>query len=258
MLRALYLAVLAALLTSCVSTSKVRLTGLDHPSGWSDQIRTTANSSFLYAQLSFVSYQGPPEFQIDSKVSEVERQENNSIDFAYAIFSREMDVGPSEIIIAFRGTDTARDVWSGTLTNAQGAAGLELFDRIRSEFLEERIIVTGHSQGGAIATHVTLNRENVTGYFFNTSPRFRRLSGDLENDRYSIVEHGDPLKLLRLFGREPTQLYTSIGCTRGGPFSQHSARSLAICLTQIASWEREAARTSLRRNNLSLPQGVTR
>lgn len=205
-----------------------------------------------------MSYHGPPNFQIDPSVSEIARQENNSIDFAYAVFSRELDGRPSEIIIAFRGTDTARDVWSGTLTNAQGSAGLELFDELRTEYPESQIVVTGHSQGGGIATHVTLNREDVTGFFFNTSPRFRRLGGDIENDRYSIVEHGDPLKILRIFGREPTQLYTSIGCTRGGPFSQHSARNLAICLTEIASWEREEARASLRRNGLSLPQPAAR
>lgn len=256
MKRALTLILFTAILASCAGTSKVRLTGLNHPSEWADQIRTTANRSFEYAQLSYISYHGPPDFQIDPSFEEIERQENDGIDFAYAVFSRDDGSDLDEIVISFRGTDSGRDVWSGTLTNAQGDAGLALFDRIRDQFPDNRIVVTGHSQGGGIATHVTLNREEVTGYFFNTSPRFRRLGGDIKNDRYSIVEHGDPLKLLRIFGREPTQLYTSIGCTRGGPFSQHSAKNLAICLTRIASWERQTARDSLRRNDLRFPEGL--
>jgi hypothetical protein len=107
--------------------------------------------------------------------------------------------------------------------------------------------VTGHSLGGGISIQISLCRENVNTYVFNTSPRFRRCAEPIRNRRVSVAEYGEILKLPRIFGREATQQYNSIGCTnRGSPFRQHQMRRLAECLTRIAALEENSeARRSL-------------
>jgi pimeloyl-ACP methyl ester carboxylesterase len=126
-----------------------------------------------------------------------------------------------------------------------------LFDEIReSNGADTKIIVTGHSLGGGIALEVSLKRENVDAYVFNTSPRFSADGYNIDNKRVSVVEHGEILKALRAPSREASQTYTSIGCSSGGPVSQHEQVKLAECLTQIAATQSPHALASLKLNKL--------
>ncbi|MCK0127471.1 hypothetical protein [Erythrobacter sp. F6033] len=240
-------------LTACVSWEKIPLSGRDHPSGFADQIRETARSTYEYAQLATNSYAGGDSFQLGRTLSFVKEQEPSTGNFQYKIFNRVEDGNLVEIIIAYRGTDAILGDLSGNALLKQQKAGLVVFDNVREEHRKTKISVTGHSLGGAIASHVTLNRENVDGYFFNTSPRFARGKRRFDNLRHSVVEFGDILKSIRLFGREPTQIYTSINCTNGGVASQHSSRNLAECLTWIAAWEDVDAKSSVSKNSIARP-----
>src|SRR5690606_19676315 len=129
--------------------------------------------------------------------------------------------------------------------------GLNLFDKLRKEHSSEtKFVVTGHSLGGSIALEVSLKREKVDAYVFNTSPRFSADGYKIYNKRVSIVEYGEVLKTLRAPSIEASQSYTSIGCSSGGPISQHKQVKLAACLTQIAATQSEIAKASLQDNGI--------
>lgn len=246
--------VIIFILPGCISWSKVDLTERDHPSGFAKQIRATAIESFEYAQMSYNVYDKADGFDLPDDLKPLEAQYRSDIDFQYKVWSRDAGDGPSEIVLVFRGTDSLIGDLSGNAFLQQQHAGLDLFDRFRSRYPNASFIVAGHSLGGAIASHITLNRPDVSGYFFDSSPRFLKGRRNFENRRNSIVEYGEILKLLRLFGREPTQLYTSVNCINGSPVAQHSQRKLAECLTWMAAWTNERAKQSMINNRITNPE----
>lgn len=250
---------LAATLAACTHIRHVPLTDDAHPSGWRREIRETAEATWQYAQMATNAYADDARFRLPPDLTLLRDVHNDDIGFAYSLFERRRDGRLVELIIAYRGTELGfDDVWHGSVAADQNRRGLEVYDLWRAH-LDRRIpiSVTGHSLGGGIATYVSLCRPNVDTYVFNSSPRFRRCPYRIFNRRHSVVEHGEALKAGRLFGREATQTYTSIGCTsRASPFRQHKIRLLADCLTAIAAWDWPAARRSLRDNGIVPPEGL--
>ena len=240
---------LFAILSSCVS--RRTLTDCDHPSGWCKEIRDISGKSWKYAQLSKNVYNKPFQFNLDKYFEKLEDFENPNIDF-FATLYREKSSG--NYIFVFRGTDSPKDFRTGNnpFNQKQNKYGLKVFDSAKVKYQFKECVVAGHSLGGGISIHISLNRENVTAFTFNRSPVFRN-KNNFKNDRYTIVETGEILKIPRLIGREPNQLYTKIGCSKGGPIAQHDMQKLAECLTKIASYEDEEAKESLQYlNSLSM------
>jgi hypothetical protein len=229
-------------------TSQKQLTGCDHPSGWCNEIRDIANKSWKYSQLSKNVYHKSFQYNVADYFNDPVVYENKPLEF-YAEFYKDNSNG--DYVLVFRGTDSLKDMKTGNnpLVQKQNEYALTIFDEVRNIYGEGNYIVAGHSLGGGIAIHVSLNRSDVIAYSFNGSPVFKN-NNNFNNDRYSIVEHGELLKAARVFGREATQLYTSIGCTDGNPLYQHDMRILASCLTQIAAIENSAAKDSLERNGI--------
>lgn len=263
---------LALALGAC---SHLPQTQLDHPSGWSREVRAEAQGAWALAHLAANSYGGPNRVDLGPAYEIKHQVLNDEIGLGHMIVEHRLPDGRTETIIAFRGTDfLTREDWRyGNIGPQQNRRGLAIVDKVREQWADPNapIIVTGHSLGGAIAMHVSLRRQNVTAYAFNTSPHFWlerrgfRRHPAKDNDRHSIVEWGELLKALRVFGREADQLYTSIGCRRGfDPLGDHSIRPLANCLTAIAAWNdaeswREAeVRETLRRNRIEWPAGWAR
>jgi hypothetical protein len=260
------LAVSAALLlltSACTYWQKTQLTGLDHPSGWADQIRIVSVAAYPYAQMSNNAYADSVRYDLGPDFRNPENVPNDRLGFSYSIFERREAGRLAEIVIAFRGTEgfISKDMLCGNVLACQNDKGLETYDRIRAAHDPNvQVNVTGHSLGGGIATHVSLQRPNVRSYIFNASPRFRRNGSIPDNRRVSIVERGELLKVLRGPGREAPQTYVSINCTPGvGPIGQHSIRPLADCLTRIAAWQDAGARASPVRNPTTpWPTGLPR
>ena len=253
-------AALFLLLAACSTSRSVTLTGLNHPSGWADQIRTAAVEAFPYAQMSTNSYADDDRFDLGPDYETIVDEPNDSKGFAYSIFERRQGGTPAELIIAFRGTEfTHLNDWIfGNFLATQNRRGLRLYDEVDGK-TDLPISVTGHSLGGAIATYISLRRENVRTYVFNSSPRFSRSGRAPANRRLSIVEYGELLKAARVFGGEPTQTYISINCTPGiDVLKGHGIRRLAAFLTRIAAWHSPAARRSLALNGLRWPVGLPR
>lgn len=249
-MRYFLLAIFFVVISACSSTSttKEQLTGCDHPSGWCKEIRDTAQESFIFAQMAANTYGDSPQFKLPLEYSLIKMQDNDSIGFAYSIYENKKE---NTVIISFRGTEGFKDWWYGNLLASQNKSGLNLFDDIKKSYSNDtKFLVTGHSLGGGIALEVSLKRENVDAYVFNTSPRFSADGYNIENKRVSIVEHGEVLKALRAPSKEASQTYTSIGCSTGGPISQHEQAKLASCLTQIAATQSEMAKGSLQDNGI--------
>jgi len=242
--------------SSCASRVLVPQTGMDHSTGCSDQTRAKAKETYLYAQMSSNTYLDRKKFVLPRGYALEVQNPNDDIGFAYSIYNKRDGSEVKEVIISYRGTEGffSKDMWYGNILACQNKSGLKLYDEVR-EKTDKSIPITliGHSLGGGIALDVSLKRDNVNTFVFNTSPRFFADKDDVkENNRDSVVEYGEINKLFRLLGREATQTYTSINCiSHGSPVYQHSQRQLSECLTKIAAIEDEEAKKSLVDNYLS-------
>jgi hypothetical protein len=252
MLRALSVGILSIFISACgTAIQKEELTGCEHPSGWCKEIRETAVKTYLYAQMSSNTYEDSKPFILPAQYRLVKTVPNDSIGFAYNIYEELQNGKVIKVIVAFRGTEDFTDWWYGNFQRKQNQAGLDLIDSLRKTSTEDvALVVTGHSLGGGISTEISLKRKNVKSFVFNPSPNFEAGDKPEVNERLSIVEYGEGLKLARMPGREATQMYTSIGCSKGGPIGQHAQLKLSTCLTQIAAIESAEAKKSLEVNNL--------
>ncbi|MCI2229914.1 hypothetical protein MC378_12120 [Polaribacter sp. MSW13] len=243
----LILFIFSVFVSGCCS-SKIELTGCKHSSGWCNEIRDISSESWKYAQLSKNVYKDDYKFDVSAFFESLEVFSNDKIDYYSELFK---DKSNGDLVLVFRGTDSFEDFRTGNnpFKQRQNDYALKIFDEIRNKYGSENYIVAGHSLGGGISIHVSLNRENVVAFSFNGSPVFRNKK-NFKNKRYSIVENGEILKIVRLLGKEANQLYTSIGCSKGNLISQHDMKSLALCLTQIGAIKNHQARESLKTNNI--------
>lgn len=224
---------------------------ISHWSGWSDQTIELAGHAWLYAQLALNVYSDESvkdKLKLPKHISLLKSYKSGNGFYSEVFKDDDLD----QYIFVIRGTDNPIDWIRGNLpfVENQCKTGLDFYDQSLKEYKVGSMVVVGHSLGGGIATHISLNREVIKSYSFNGSPVFKRLGKNISNERYSIVEHGEALKIARLFGDEATQLYTSIGLSSGLPIHQHSMLPMAIGLTQIAAIRNSAAKNSLLENKL--------
>lgn len=230
--------------------------------GWNpDTTVATAEATWLYAQLANNAYDRQDRtgvlYDLGPNVSLLTCREDPHTGMDYAVFEVHRASGRTETVIAFRGTQfTHWNDWShGNFTGRQNGQGLLIHDQWREHIGPGAdLSVTGHSLGGGIATHISLNRRNVSSYVFNSSPVFWREGAGEINARRSVVENGEILALFRLPGQEPTQIWTQLGCTSDQhTVEQHSISRLAHCLTLIAAYRSADAEASVCRNSMRYP-----
>jgi hypothetical protein len=214
--------------------SKIEQTGTDHCSGWSDQVRELADQSWKYAQLSQNVYANKFNFNMNDEFKIIKEFDRPGISYYAALFK---NTKSNEYAFIFRGTDSFQDFKTGNnpFKQTQNKHALKDVRNAIEKYSIKKAIVAGHSLGGGMATHVSLNIDNVLLYTFNGSPVYKQKNDKYKNKRYSIVERGEILKIVRALASEPDQLYTSIECTKGNPVTQHSMEQLAICLTRISA-----------------------
>jgi hypothetical protein len=244
------LAIAVASIQGCTWFSIIPPEGTDHCSGWSDGVREVADSSWQYAQLSQNVYADDDYFLMNESIGLIEEFDRPDISF-YAALYKDKDSGIYAFI--FRGTDSFEDFKTGNnlFSPVQNKLALDIVLEKSKQYQLESFVVAGHSLGGGIATHVSLNIEGATLYTFNGSPVFKQEVVRFDNSRYSIVEKGEILKIVRLLAKEPDQLYTSIECTSGNAIEEHSMKKLATCLTRISAVnDNQEALDSLEKNNV--------
>ncbi len=191
------------------------------------------NKAYRYALLSVNSYEKEentpfvlPEYvrevrHADSQVSNPSPQYTDSNVYANGSFQAKVfEVGtegdeagtdmPFEVVIAYRGTERFPlfDIVDGSLTPNHRLKAIRLYEEIKTKYTgrNARIILTGHSLGGALALEVvyTFHEDDIPAYVFNTS---YHLTGPKKLNRLpegrqviSIEEIGDsvvgPFRLL--------------------------------------------------------------
>lgn len=219
---------------------------------WSKEIQATAKDTYLYAQMASNSYKGNrPYYALPEYIQllEEDSQDNDDFGLAFNVY-RITRSNEKELVVAFRGSEDTRDWKEGNLLKKQLSPALEKFEALMQKYPDHTFSVTGDSLGGSLATQVSLCHKVKISVSLNSSPRFsskKCINSEVilgPNNRHSITEYGEAAKVLRLFGREATQLYTSINCRGGNTFEQHNVFDLALCLTKIAAQVSDNAKLS--------------
>lgn len=283
-LRRAFLASLLLMLGACATIPDItqsRSPCRMQAGGWCDFVREAAKESYPYAIASASAYQGDDDIYPDDKlgVSLVRRDrlkidnQSESKGFDYQIFDHykvwNMPAGlngkvkpvASKLIgriVAFRGTDLgSKDVFFGSLRKDQIDIAKRYFDleRARPEAAHiKNWAVTGHSLGGALATEVSAQFDDVPAYMFNTSPFLKIAPTVNDANRTVINERGDWLGEFRKFDEAPAARLFVLNCSpQKGRFTKHKIKRLADCITWIAAYDSHDALKVVKDNAIEKP-----
>ncbi|WP_322977459.1 lipase family protein [Acinetobacter pittii] len=243
---------------SCLTSPSAEVTHKKTPTtNWTEEHIQTALKSYIYAQMSNNTYGQKGDLYNSDKLDFVLPSDwsfthfpNDDIGLAYSIYERTKNNKLEEVVIAYRGTEgfkSYKDFIYGNFGTKQRIKAATIYqaqrDKLNASGLSHvPIILTGHSLGGALATHTAINlKEDVPYYVFNTSPRFNKFNWsdvNVEKDickRNSIVETGELLSFFRYPAREPNQLYTPYNCNEYYKISSsHGIDKLTRCLVEVA------------------------
>lgn len=116
---------------------------------------------------------------------------------AFDVYTRQVDGSVDDIVVAFKGTDFSHvNDWLANLgvretRQFREAAGY--LAELKREHPHSRIVVTGHSLGGALALNMSLRFDSVAAVVFNSSPNFSFRSAGKANSRVHLYEAGQIL-----------------------------------------------------------------
>lgn len=152
-------------------------------------------ANFLYAMMSNNAYDNPPDkpaFVIPGW--DLVRRYTSRNSYEADLY---LSADRSEGVLAFKGTDGARDWFTGNISllpvPPQYVEAQRTLDTVIAEYPNTRFTVTGHSLGGGLALATSLNTEGVNAYVFNTSPRVMAWRGPYENEQHITNEQGEVL-----------------------------------------------------------------
>jgi hypothetical protein len=234
--------------------------GLIKPPGARKAYQDYAEDAYLYAQMADNSYPRETLWVLPDSIRRVASVDDGSwTGFAASVFELGRTGSPSQVVIAFRGTEGGflfgRDWRYGNWTTRQHMQAEAYYAAVRGMYPATiPITVTGHSLGGGLALQVSITQDSVPAYVFNTSYRVARHRPETESYRLSIAETGEALRGVRYVLANITLLHLpGYDCTEGGAGKNHGMTALARCLTRIAAARVPGAVESLERNRVTCP-----
>lgn len=145
-----------------------------------------ARRGYIYALAGAYVLQGNTDedkdhwFSLPTRLKEVDRPKRDSSGFevgTFALRNKPEDQEPSEIIIAYTGSNDRADwIWTNLLfSKTQYELARSYLLQTASKYPGKRIVVTGYSLGGALAGHVTKDKRTSPyvseAWLFNPSPK---------------------------------------------------------------------------------------
>ena len=144
----------------------------------------------------------------------------------------------NEIVIAFRGTDDAKDwLYANLDTDPKGQYNDadKVYKKVAKDYRGKRIITTGHSLGGGLAMHVSILNPDVDAYVFDPSPRV------FSDDRYDmyqnkiviLYETGEILEAIRplfISLKKIKPIKYRYNFLDGDPVMEHSIEAFSRCM----------------------------
>ena len=224
---AILLALAGFFVTFSANVSAQELTTLQNAT--TDQINVAKNY-WVYAAISNNVYNDHIPISLLSWTRQ--QAEDGLNDFhAETFVKKEKGKKISEIVIAYRGTDSLQDWVQGNLFNSQQLDANKYADKIIAQYVGVPIKLTGHSLGGALAQNVA-NRLQLQAIVFDTSPMNGFNYGTSAKSIVSIHEYAEAITLLRIFQRSDMAVYNFIDSI--DPLTNHDMYPLANGMKALA------------------------
>lgn len=193
-----------------------------------------SNEIYPYAIMSSNAYDRKLQISIPGW-KRIKRAEKKQHGFSADIY---LSDDKESVVIAFRGTDDKKDWLNANVdTNIEGqyADADSLFRRVLEDYGNKKITTTGHSLGGGLAIHVSLENQGVDAFVFDATPRIfaGKNYGKYDNRIVQAYESGEILVPLRkLFStlkkiKIEEYRYNFLG---GNIVGEHSIEAFSRCM----------------------------
>lgn len=200
---------------------------------YSEPHQLAAVEGAIYALLANNAYDHSehPHFALPPGWQELQR--GGQGDLQYSLFAQQRDAQPERLVIAFRGTDSKQDWWSGNILGAQYEQAAAVISAVREQYPNLPLTATGHSLGGGLALHVSMRFAGISAYAFNPSPLVRQPQPIQRNRRVIYWEADDVLHWARwAWEKTPGAVYWRFSFVRG---DGHNALVLAKGLLMLGA-----------------------
>ncbi len=244
---AVALVALSAAVTALPAAASIR--GCD-PSylepAYSESHRLAAVEGAVYALLASNAYDGneQPQFALPTGWQEVARDAQG--DLQYSLYELQRDGALQKVVVAFRGTDSERDWWTGNLTGEQYEQASQIIRSAQARYPTTPLVATGHSLGGGLALHVSMRFAGVSAYAFNPSPLVRQPQTIQNNRRVIYWEANDLLHWGRwAMAKTPGAVYWRFSFVKG---NGHKSLVLAKGLLMLGALMNTELAATLQQN----------